>query len=434
MQNESENGPGGGVRRESGSGRQGKLPLFAGVSGNLMEWYDFGLYGVLAATLGKLFFPEAGGLVGLLSVYGVFAAGYVARVVGGTVFGHIGDKFGRRKALLVSALVMAVATFLVGCLPTYAAVGVAAPVLLTVFRLFQGLSAGGEFTASLSYTIEHAPGNRRALHGSFAAMSATAGILLGSGTGSLLFSVFSAQEIHDWAWRIPFLLSLPLGILIALLRRILPADPPADLHKKSAPFVRVVRGHPGLIVRGALLGWAPSASFYLAAVFLSSFLTDAHLLGQRDALLAQTLAVFVIFACMPFAGIWADRFGRRKMVLVSLVACAAFAFPLFLLLERGSGALDFFAIGFFAFLLSVGFGPFQVWLAEQFPSDLRTSGFGISYNFAAGVFGGTAPLIATALVQFSGNPLAPAVLVVVSSGGSLAAAWAMRETGGRALR
>jgi len=313
----------------------------SGVSGNLLEWYDFGLYGVLAATLGRRFFPEAGGLVGVLSVYGIFAAGYIARVAGGTFFGHIGDQFGRRKALLVSALVMAMATFLVGCLPTYATVGLAAPVLLTIFRLFQGLSAGGEFAASLSYTIEHAPEDKRGLHGSFAAMSATAGILLGSGTGSLLFSVFSEDQIEEWAWRIPFLLSLPLGILIAALRRILPADEPfGSEHHQLAPCVRVIREHSSLIVRGALLGWAPSAAFYLVAVFLSSFLAAEHYLNQRDALLAQTLSISVIFIAMPIFGIMAYRVGRRKMVVVSLLACAGFSFPMFQLLGSGNQLVD----------------------------------------------------------------------------------------------
>jgi MHS family proline/betaine transporter-like MFS transporter len=415
--------------------RKSSLPLLAGVSGNLMEWYDFGLYGVLAPTLGRLFFPNADGFLGLLSVYGVFAAGYIARVAGGTVFGHVGDLVGRRSALLLSALVMAVATFLVGCLPTYASVGLAAPVLLTLFRLFQGLSAGGEFAASLTYTIEHAPRKRRALHGSFAAMSATAGILLGSGTGSLLFSIFSEEQILQWAWRGPFLLSLPMGILIVLLRRVLPADmPPETDHSKSLPLVRVFRNHPGLIVRGALLGWGPSAGFYLSAVFISSFLTDGHLLDQRDALITQTLAIFVIFLCMPIAGFLADQVGRRKMVLASLVATALFGLPLFLLLERGNQVVDLLATGTFAVLLAVGFSPFQVWLAEQFPTDLRASGFGISYNVAAGVFGGTTPLLATALVEFTGSPLAPAALIIGTSIISLAAAFSLPETADKPLR
>jgi len=401
-----------------------------------MEWYDFGLYGVLATTLGRLFFSDGGGFIGLLSVYGVFAAGYIARVAGGTLFGHIGDRFGRRRALLLSALVMALATFFVGCLPTFESIGVLAPVLFTIFRLLQGLSVGGEFTTSLSYTIENAPEHRRALQGSFTAMSATAGILLGSGTGNLLFSLFTAEQILDWAWRIPFLLSLPMGILIAILRRVLPADPPiqAAHPKKKSPLVRVIREHPGLIIRGALLGWGSAAAFYLAAVFLSSFLVTEHYLDQKNALIAQTLAISVIFVFTPIAGHLSDLFGRKKLVLISLISCVLFAFPLFLALKNGSETVDLLVVGVFSFLLALGFAPFQVWLAEQFPSSVRASGLGISYNCAAGIFGGTAPLIATALVQISSNPLMPAVFIIFACMVSTAMALTMKETANQPLQ
>jgi MHS family proline/betaine transporter-like MFS transporter len=410
-------------------GQMRPLALLAAIAGNLMEWYDFGLYGVLAATLGRLFFPEADGFIGLLSVYGVFAAGYVARIAGGTLFGHIGDRFGRRRALLLSALVMALATFLVGCLPTYATFGVLAPVLFTILRLLQGLSVGGEFTTSLSYMIEHAPEGRRAFQGSFASMSATSGILLGSATGNLIFSLFTTEQILEWAWRIPFLLSLPMGIVILILRRVLPADMPnEEEHHTSSPFVRVVREHPALIVRGILLGWGPTVTFYLMAVFLSSFLATGHYLNQKTALLAQTLAIAVIITFTPVAGFLADFLGRKKSVLISSLACLALAYPLFIIIERGNLTLDFIAIGAFAILLAIGFSPYQVWLAEQFPSSLRTSGLGISYNGAVGVFGGTTPLLATALVQISGNPIAPAALIVLSSLATIGAALLMKET------
>lgn len=400
-----------------------------------MEWYDFGLYGVLAATLGRLFFPEGNAMAGLLSVYGVFAAGYIARVAGGTVFGHIGDRFGRRRALLISALVMALATFATGCLPTYETIGLLAPVLFTIFRLFQGLSVGGEFTTSLSYAIENAPPRRRALQGSSTALSATAGILLGSGTGNLLFSLFTSEQILEWAWRIPFLLSLPMGIVIAVLRRVLPADAPdGKASHKPAPCVQVVREHPGLIIRGALLGWGSSVGFYLSAVFLSSFLAAGKYLDEKNAHLMQTFAISVFLVFTPLSGFLADAFGRKKLVLTSLIGCAFFVFPMFEALLRGNEAVDFAMTGIFSFLLALGFAPFQVWLAEQFPASLRTSGLGISYNVAAGVLGGTTPLLATVLVDFSGSSMAPAALVVVSSLASAAIALTMRETANEELR
>ena len=410
------------------------LPLLAGVSGNLMEWYDFGLYGVLAATLGKLFFSDSGGFTGLLSVYGVFAAGYIARVAGGTILGHIGDRFGRRRALLLSALVMALATFLVGCLPTIQTIGIAAPVLFTFFRLLQGLSVGGEFTTSLSYLIENAPLNRRAFHGSFAAMSATGGLLLGSATGNLLFSIFTAEEILQWAWRIPFLLSLPLGILIAILRSVLPADAPLESACQApSPVVRVLKEHTSLVIRGALLGWGSAASFYLVAVFLSSYLATEHYLDQKSALAAQTLAIATVMVMVPVSGRLADLFGRKKMVLLSSTACLVCAFPLFMIFEKFALEGDFLAAGFFAMLVALGFTSYQIWIAELFPFDLRGSGLGISYNIAAGCFGGTTPLVATGLVQFSGHPVAPAALVVVTSLVTICTAWTLKDTTRKAL-
>ena len=411
------------------------LAVIAGMSGNLIEWYDFGLYGVLAAMLGKLFFPDEHGFVGLLSVYGVFAAGYIARLAGGTIFGHIGDRFGRRRALLLSAVIMAVATFLVGCLPTYASIGVTAPVLFTIFRLLQGLSVGGEFTTSLSYLVEHAPEKHRAFQGAFACLSATTGILLGSATGNLLFSVYTVDQILDWAWRIPFLLSLPMGIVIAVLRRVLPADPPIEeFENQPAPFVRVVRRHPGLLLRGTFLGWGVTVAFYISAVFLSSFLVSGRLVDQKTALQMQTLTVAVMIFFTPLGGYLADRFGRRKMVLGSSLAFAAFSFPLFLMLEKGGTTVDFWALGIFGFFIAMGFAPYQVWLAEQFPASLRASGLGIAYNAAAGIFGGATPLIATALVQFSDSEIAPAALVLVSALTTFFVALFMDETKGETLR
>ena len=234
--------------------------------------------------------------------------------------------------MLISAHVMALTTFAVRCLPTYEMIGVLAPVLVTVFRLFQGLSVGGEFTTSLSYTIENAPQNRRAFQGSWAAMSATGGILLGSGTGNLLFLLFTTEQILEWAWRIPFLLSLPMGILIPVLRRVMRADAPVDeIHKKSPPFVRVVRAHPGLIFRGALLGWGSAVAFYLSAVFLSSFLVTEKYLDQKMPTLCKHLRsrCFLfsrrspVFWRISLAGKTGfDLFDCERVFCVSDVRCA----------------------------------------------------------------------------------------------------------------
>jgi len=383
------------------------LALLAGMSGNLMEWYDFALYGVFAATLGQLFFPQGSRLVALLSVFGVFAAGYVMRLLGGAFFGHVGDRLGRRRALLLSAVAMAVATSLVGCLPTYARVGVAAPVLFTLLRLVQGLSVGGEFTTSITYLIEHAPPGRRGLQGSFAGLTAGLGILLGSATGNALFAMFTTDQILDWAWRLPFLLSVPLGVSLALLRSTLPEDAhaasaahvlqadaaSAAAQPQGSPVWRVLRERRGEILRGALLGYGPNATFCAIAVFLASFLATEHILPEQSALSLETTALVFIVFLTPIAGTLADRLGRRTMVVSGTLACAALALPLFLLLRKGSASTDLWIELAFAAAVVAALPPYQVSLAERFPRALRASGLGLAYNGAAGILGGTTPLI-----------------------------------------
>lgn len=420
------------------AGALSPLGLLAGMSGNLMEWYDFALYGVLAATLGQLFFPQGNRLAALLSVFGVFAAGYLMRVVGGALFGHVGDHLGRRRALLVSAVAMAVATSLVGCLPTYATAGFAAPVLFTVLRLVQGLSVGGEFTTSITYLIEHAPPGRRGLQGSFAGLTAGAGILLGSAMGNALFALFTTEQVLAWAWRLPFLLSVPLGISLAVLRSALPDDAPpaasaAPAAGERSPVRRVLRDHPGEIVRGALLGYGPNAAFYAIAVFLASFLATEHILPETSALSLETASIAYMVVVTPLAGYLADRVGRRPMVIAGMLGCTLFALPLFLLLRTGTSTGDLWAEIALATMIISALPPYQVWLAERFPRELRASGLGLAYNGAAGLLGGTTPLVCAGLAELTGSELAPGAYVAFACLTSLVVALRTPETADAAL-
>ena len=411
------------------------LAVLAGMSGNLMEWYDFALYGVLAATLGGLFFPSDNRLLALLSVFGVFAAGYVMRLLGGAAFGHIADRLGRRRALLLSAACMAVATALVGCLPTYATAGLLAPVLFTLFRLVQGLSVGGEFTTSIAYLIEQAPPGRRALQGSMAGLSGGLGILLGSAVGNALFAIFTHEQILAWAWRLPFLLSVPLGLSLAVLRATLPEDAPREpaADRRPSPVWRVLREHPATIVRGALLGWGPNAAFYALAVFLGSFLATEHILPQQTALGLQTTSIALMVILTPLAGYLADRLGRRAVVTVGIAACAVGAIPLLAVLRDGTPTGDLFAELAFSICVIAALPAYQVWLAESFPRALRASGLGLAYNGAAGILGGTTPLACATLVELTGSVLAPGAYVAVACAVSLLIALRTPETAGRKL-
>ena len=404
------------------------------MSGNLMEWYDFALYGVLAATLGELFFPHAGRLLALLAVFGVFAAGYLMRLAGGAFFGHVGDRLGRRRALLVSATTMAISTALVGCLPTHASLGMLAPVLFTALRLLQGLSVGGEFTTSITFLVEQAPAGRRGLHGSLAGLTAGAGILLGSAVGNALFAVFDTATVLAWAWRLPFLLSLPLGVSIWILRTTLPADEvdAARENTDPSPVWTVLRDHPADVLRGALLGWSPNASFYVVAVFLGSFLATEHLLAERSALGLQTASIALMVVLTPLAGHLSDLVGRKPMLIASAVGSLVASVPLLAVLRNGDPTDDLLAELVFCLVVVAGMSPYQVWLAESFPRALRASGLGLAYNGAAGILGGLTPLACTTLVEIVGSELAPAIYVSLAAAVSLAVALRTGETAGRA--
>jgi MHS family proline/betaine transporter-like MFS transporter len=408
------------------------------MAGNMMEWYDFALYGVMAQTLGKLFFPQDNHLLSIISVFGVFAAGYIMRLGGGAVFGHIADHYGRRIALLTSATVMAITTSLLGFLPTYAAIGIAAPLLMVALRLIQGLSTGGEFITSITYLVENAPPHRRGLIGTLALTSAAGGILLGSGAGTVLFSIFSPEQILDWAWRLPFLASIPLGLSITVLRTSLPQEELPERHVGSQPrrssVLHVLFEHPWALIRGALGGWSSQAGFYTLAIFMSSYLVGGKIFTESVAMGLQTAAVCAAICMCPVAGLLSDRFGRKPISLISLVGMIAGAYPLYIAVNLGNNTLALAAMVIFMMFVALGAATYQVWLAEVFPRTLRATGLGISYNVAAGVLGGTTPLLCVALIEMTHSRMAPAALLVVASVVSMIFLLLQKETGNRPLK
>jgi MHS family proline/betaine transporter-like MFS transporter len=395
------------------------LAIIAGMAGNLMEWYDFALYGVMAPILGKLFFPQSNHLVSIISVFGVFAAGYIMRLGGGAFFGHIADHYGRRIALLTSATVMAITTSLVGFLPSYTAVGIAAPLLLVTLRLIQGLSTGGEFVTSITYLVENAPQKRRGLIGSLAGTTASGGILLGSGAGTILFSVFSTEQIFDWAWRLPFLISIPLGLSITVLRTSLPEEGKPELHAgtrhRRSSVLHVLFEHPWALIRGAFGGWAFQAGYYTIAIFISSYLSGGKIFSESTSLGLQSAAVASAIIMSPISGYLSDRFGRKPMGMISLAGVLLGAYPFYIAMNLGNNTLALIAMVTFMGFVALGGASYQVWLAETFPRTLRATGMGISYNVAAGILGGTTPLLCATLIEITHSRMAPAGLLVVAA-------------------
>ena len=414
------------------------IAVIAGMAGNMMEWYDFALYGVMAPTLGKLFFPQGNNFVSILSVFGVFAAGYIMRLGGGAFFGHIADHHGRRIALLMSATLMAITTSLVGFLPVYAVIGIAAPLLLVMLRLIQGLSTGGEFVTSITYLVENAPPHRRGVIGTLAGSSACMGLLIGSGAAMVLFSIFTTEQILQWAWRLPFLASIPLGFSIAVLRTNLPPEEKPEQHVGSrhrrSSVMHVLLDHPWALIRGAIGGWAFHAGFYTIAIFMSSYLVTGKVFSESTSLGLQSASLGAALLMAPFAGFLSDRFGRKPMAMLSLVGMIGGAYPLFHVVNSGSNTAALAAMLIFMLFVTLGSATYQVWLAEVFPRTLRATGMGITYNIAAGILGGTTPLLCTTLMEVTHDRMSPTYLMIIAPAISLLMCSVTRETGHKPLK
>jgi MHS family proline/betaine transporter-like MFS transporter len=389
--------------------------VVAGAIGNVLEWFDFGLFGFFAPVIARQFLPAEDNLASLLGTFGVFATGFLMRPLGGLFFGYIGDRLGRKLALEVSVLVMAVSTTLMGMLPVYATVGLAAPLLLTAIRLLQGLSVGGEYIGSMSFLTEHAPANRRAFVGSWSSFTVVLGSLLGSGTAALCTGLLSEAQLTAWGWRLPFLGSVLLGALGFWLRLGVQESPSFAAMQKAGqlaanPIAEVLHNDRRAIFTTLGLAVFMAVSFYLPFVWLPTWLAQINRphLPESHALAANTAALMVLLVLTPVAAVVSDRIGRKPMFLGAALGYAFLSYPLFLLMTLGTLASAMLGGILFAVVNSLYSGCMAATMVEMFPTRTRYSGVAISYNVGQTVFGGTAPLLATALIGLFGNHLAPA--------------------------
>jgi MHS family proline/betaine transporter-like MFS transporter len=393
--------------------------VVAGAVGNVLEWYDFGLFGFFAPVLARQFLPAADPLAALLGTFGVFATGFLMRPVGGLLFGYVGDRLGRKRALEVSVLLMAGATTLLGLLPAYAAIGLAAPLLLTLVRLLQGLSVGGEYIGSMSFLAEHAPPGRRAFLGSWGSFSVVLGSLLGSGAAALCTGLLSEAQLAAWGWRVPFLAGLLIGVLGFWLRLGVAESPSFVTLQKTDrlaanPIAEAVRNDRGAILTTVGLTALMSVGFYLPFVWLPTWLAQISRrpLPENQALAASTIALLALLVLTPLTALVSDRVGRRPLFLAAAVGYALLSYPVFLLLSGGTFAGAVLGGLVFAACSGLFSGCMAATLVELFPTRTRYTGVAIGYNVGQTLLGGTAPLIATALIHLSGNDLAPAFYLV----------------------
>jgi MHS family proline/betaine transporter-like MFS transporter len=399
----------------------------AGMVGNVLEWYDFAIYGYFATSIGHHFFPQQDHVAQLLSAFGVFAIGYLMRPVGGALIGHIGDRFGRRIALTFSVTAMAIPTFLIGLLPGYAVLGPLAPFALTVLRMVQGLSVGGEYTSSMVFMVERAPDRRRGLMGALTACGATSGILLGSAVGAGFAASMPVATLDAWGWRIPFLLGLVVGIAGYFLRRNMLDTMPAE-RRERAPLAETLHDHWRVVVGFAGLTMFNAVSFYVSFVYLVSWLQTADRIAPARALEINSLSMAILLVVVIAAGLLTDRFGRKPLLLVATLLGFAGALPLFWLLNHPSAVLAQF--GQLGFVVIVGLygGTQPAVLVESAPPQVRCTAVALGYNVCMGIFGGLAPLAAAWLVARTGDEIAPALLIMAAAAVSFLAIFRFRET------
>jgi MHS family proline/betaine transporter-like MFS transporter len=394
--------------------------ITAGVIGNVLEWYDFGVYGYLVPTISALFFPSGDPTVSLLLTFAVFGVGFVMRPVGSIVFGIYGDRYGRRKALSAVVFVMALATFTIGLLPTYTQVGIAAPILLVVVRLFQGLSTGGEFGGSSAYIVEYAPQHRRGFFGSFQLVGVASGFLLGSLTAALLNSVLSQVDRLAWGWRLPFLFGITVGLVGVYMRwRISDTPKFTEIEEQGAiakaPLADALLRHP----RETLLAFTSTlyntVAYYIALIYMNSYIVSVGKLPQGTVLWIITGSLAVMIVLLPGLGALSDRVGRRPLLIGSCAAYIVLGYPFFLMASSGNLALTVFGM----LLMMVCYAPYAAtcasFLTEIIPTRVRYTSMSVGYNCAVAIFGGFAPFIATWLVRETGSPYAPAVYLIASA-------------------
>lgn len=408
--------------------------IIAGAVGNVLEWYDFAAYGYFAGIFGRNFFPGTDAVASLAAAFGVFAAAFLMRPIGGVLFGHIGDRLGRRRALLLSAGLMTISTVAMGLLPTYAAIGTAAPALLVALRLLQGGSVGGEYATSVVFLVEQCKPHRRGLIGSMAPIGASFGTILGSAIGALVASLLTTSELQVWGWRIPFLLGIALGGSAILMRRTMVKESPPRVRPGSdLPLIGALRRDWREIVRGFFLCASFAVSFYLAFVYLTTYIQQVEGLPAGRALQINTVSMLVMIALTPCFAMLSDRIGRKQVLVAATLGMVILPWPLFTLLMQRDEALILLGQCGISVLVAAYSGAIPATLVEMFKTPTRCTALSISYNAAFAVLGGTSPIVAVYLVSHEHIDSGPALYLMASGAVSLAAALTLRDRTGRPL-
>ena len=380
----------------------------ASLVGTAVEWYVFQIYGLAAAVVfSRLFFPNVDPLIGTLAAFAAFGVGFFGRPLGGAVFGHFGDRIGRKSMLVVSLLMMGSATVLIGCLPTYGSIGILAPVLLVALRFVQGIGLGGEWGGAVLMAVEYAPPGKRGLYGSLAQMGSPAGLLLATGVFGAV-SLLPEEQFLAWGWRIPFLLSALL-IAVGLFVRLTVAETPAFTRAKEAeaqekmPILEVIRSYPKslLLAFGAFA--VSNGAFYVFVTYMASYGTVQLGVSSDTMLVGAVLFAVGEFVAIPLFAALSDRVGRRPVFIASAAFTMLYAFPAFWLVGTTVPALIWLAVGLGGVCVGALYGIMGAFASELFGTEVRYSGASLGYQLSAAIAGGLTPFVATAMVAAAGG-------------------------------
>ncbi len=426
-----------------------KKALGGTIVGNTMEWYDVGVFGYLITTMGPVFLPEADASVQTLFLLGTFAATFIARPLGGVIFGWFGDKIGRQKVLAATLMLMAASTFAIGLLPGYAQIGMWAAALLVLLKIVQGFSTGGEYAGATTFVSEYAPDKRRGYFASFLDLGSYLGFAIGAAFVSVLQLTLGQGAMEEWGWRIPFLVAGPLGLIAVYFRSRIEESPQfqatldaqEDLARKTGAAdgngtkgpVGIVKAYWRSIVVAMVLVAAANTAGYALTSYMPTYLTESKGYDPVHGTLLTIPVLVIMSLCIPLTGKLSDRIGRRPVLWIGAFSTVILAAPAFLLIGIGEIWSTLLGLGLIAFPVTFYVANLASALPAQFPTSSRYGAMGIAYNFSVAIFGGTTPFIVAALIAATGDDMMPAYYLMATSAIGAVAIYFLKESAQRPL-
>ncbi|WP_285447499.1 glycine betaine/L-proline transporter ProP [Xanthomonas sp. LMC-A-07] len=416
----------------------------AAALGNAMEWFDFGVYGYLAVTLGQVFFPSSNPTAQLIATFATFTVAFLVRPIGGMVFGPLGDRYGRQKVLAATMILMALGTFSIGLIPSYAQIGLWAPALLLLARLLQGFSTGGEYGGAATFIAEYATDRNRGLMGSWLEFGTLGGYIAGAATVTALHIALSKAQMLDWGWRVPFLVAGPLGLLGLYMRMKLEETPAFRAYTEQSEqreretagqgLMTLLRLHWPQLLKCVGLVLVFNVTDYMLLTYMPSYLSVTMGYAESKGLLLIILVMLVMMPLNVVGGMFSDKLGRRPMIIGACAALFALAIPCLLLIGSGSDVLIFTGLMLLGLALVCFTSSMPSTLPALFYTPVRYSALSIAFNVSVSLFGGTTPLVTAWLVERTGDPLVPAYYLMGAAAIGLVTMLFVRETAGLPLR